>query len=245
MTAPRTLAERLERDPTVPAGAGERFDGYAVIAAPFRSGHLLAMRRFPASSLGAPYTSVWHRAPSGAWTIWTDRDPLEACPRYFGSALQRSETVPIDLTWHGPRAYSIHLPGVGLHWDIHLRATAVTRIMNTAGGLMPDRMWHSRRMMSLMGAIAGPLLRAGKVRLHGAVPNGQRFLANPRLLWALDRSEASLGGADLGPPAPLDVQLRLGDFWIPQTGLFAFGQSYFETSDPARHQIVASRGGQT
>jgi hypothetical protein len=30
---------------------------------PLASGHILAMRRFPASSVGPGYTSVWHRGP--------------------------------------------------------------------------------------------------------------------------------------------------------------------------------------
>src|SRR3990172_1211308 len=80
---PRDCAERIERAPELPRGDGERFGGYGVMGAPFCSGHVLAMRRFTASSVGAGYTSVWHRDPGGAWTFYADVDPLEACTRYF------------------------------------------------------------------------------------------------------------------------------------------------------------------
>ena len=39
------LARRLERYPELPSGDEERFVGYGVMAAPFQSGDLLAMRR--------------------------------------------------------------------------------------------------------------------------------------------------------------------------------------------------------
>lgn len=49
---PRTLIEQLEASASLPAGSNERFSGYGVMGLPFRSAHILAMRRFPASSVG-------------------------------------------------------------------------------------------------------------------------------------------------------------------------------------------------
>ena len=46
----------------LPSGGEERFAGYGVMGLPFASGHVLAMRRFPASSIGPGYSSVWHLA---------------------------------------------------------------------------------------------------------------------------------------------------------------------------------------
>jgi hypothetical protein len=43
----------IEQNRSVPAGEGDRFAGYAVIGLPFASGHVLSLRRFPASSVGA------------------------------------------------------------------------------------------------------------------------------------------------------------------------------------------------
>lgn len=51
---PRAVVDAIERDTFVPSGPGDAFSGYAVIGLPFRSGHVLALRRFFASSLGPP-----------------------------------------------------------------------------------------------------------------------------------------------------------------------------------------------
>jgi hypothetical protein len=236
---PAAIIARMERDPQLPSGAGERFAGYGVMAAPFRSGHILAMRRYPASSLGQGYTSVWHRDPDGLWTFWSSRPPLEACPRYFGAAITRSVTARIDVRWVGPRALVIGVAEAGLHWQMDLETTAATRILNTLGKALPERAWRSTAILKAMGHIAGPLLHAGHLGLTGRAPNGQWFDANPLLLWTLDRSAAELEGRELGMPGPVPDQARLGDFWIPQRGLFAIGRAFFEPADPARHHLVA------
>jgi hypothetical protein len=70
MTAPGVQAAETERHVRLPAGAGERFTGYGVMGLPFASGQVLAMRRFPASSIGPAHTSVWHRDPAGRWDFW-------------------------------------------------------------------------------------------------------------------------------------------------------------------------------
>ncbi len=49
---PKHFAEALEKEPVLPAGLDERFMGYGVMSCPFRSGHILCLRRFPASSIG-------------------------------------------------------------------------------------------------------------------------------------------------------------------------------------------------
>jgi hypothetical protein len=42
----RELISNIEEDASLPLGSSERFAGYAVIGLPFRSGHVLALRRF-------------------------------------------------------------------------------------------------------------------------------------------------------------------------------------------------------
>jgi len=44
---PRDLVARLEAAPSMPPGSAERFNGYGVMGLPFRSGHILALRRPP------------------------------------------------------------------------------------------------------------------------------------------------------------------------------------------------------
>jgi hypothetical protein len=81
-------------------------------------------------------------------------------------------------------------------------------------------------------------LRAGRVQLAGTTPNGQWFRTNPRLLWSVANSTAIVEGIDLGPPGPLAEQARLGDFWLPQRGIFAVGEGTFESFDPGRHHVA-------
>ncbi|HYS82129.1 MAG TPA: hypothetical protein VEM76_15575, partial [Anaeromyxobacteraceae bacterium] len=109
MISPRDLALGAEAAPRLPEGAGERFSGYGIMGLPFRSGHVLALRRFPASSIGPAYSSVWHRAPTGQWTFYQDVTPDLACPRYFGPALARTLQRPIDVKWMSPTRLSVRV----------------------------------------------------------------------------------------------------------------------------------------
>lgn len=48
---PREIVRQIETKPASPEGRGDRFAGYAVMGLPFGSGHVLALRRFSASSV--------------------------------------------------------------------------------------------------------------------------------------------------------------------------------------------------
>ncbi len=239
---PRGYAELAERAPALPDGAEERFAGYGVMGLPFASGHLLAMRRFPATSVGPGYTSVWHRDPAGAWTFYTDVEPLQSCNRYFGSDVDKTIVGAIDVDWTGPRTFVIRVKDADVEWESALASTLATRILNLMGRLLPDRLWKQPLVLSAMGAMAGPALRAGRLGMRGVAPNGQRFVANPRLVWTIASSRATIRGESLGSPGPLASQARLGDFWIPQRGLFVVGRAFFEPFDADRHLATASRG---
>jgi hypothetical protein len=184
---------------------------------PFASGHLLALRRFPASSIGPAYTSVWHREPDGRWVFWQDQQDDQSCPRYFSAALSESRKVDIELSWRADSTLRVVIPDVALVWTANLAGTAVTRVLNAVGRAMPDRAWRARPVLTVMGPIAGFALRAGKVGMVGTSPNGQEFIANPQRVWVINESSARLGDDDFGPTGPLREQTRLGDFWIPQT----------------------------
>lgn len=240
-TSPRYVASRLDAQIQIPRGKQERFAGYGIMGVPFGSGHVLAMRRFHSSSLGPGYSSVWHRTPQGDWSFYVDVDPSLACPRYFGSALAQTVVADIRLAWADSHKLEISVPAIELDWSIKLAATPATRAINRIGRLIPERLWHSTAALSLLSGVAGRLLDAGHISLHGRVPNGQRFIVNPRLLWSVAGSTAVLGRVNLGCPCPLHEQERLGDFWIPNRGLFAAGQGYFEPFDAARHRADTSR----
>lgn len=239
---PRTRARELEARARPPEPPGERFRGWGVIGLPFESGHVLALRRFPASSVGPGYTSVWHRDPGGTWTMYVDVSPRCACPRYFGQAVRRVVQTQIVVSWIGPRRFSVITGAAGFHWTVRATSTPATRLLTVLARRMPDAWWRSDRALGVLGGLAGPLLGAGTLRLHGRVPNGQRFQAGPRRVWAVDGSAAVVNGVELGSPGPHRRQARLGDFRIPQRGLVAAGDTVFEAAANGSPWLSAEHG---
>ncbi|MGY2122437.1 hypothetical protein ACW9HJ_13395 [Nocardia gipuzkoensis] len=237
--SPRTIAEN---DIALPPGENEeRFSGYGVMGMPFVSRHYLALRHFPASSVGAGYDAVWHRDPAAEWVIYSNVDPGASCARYFGAALRDARVEDISVEWTGPDAFTVRV-GDRIVWDIELGRSAATAAMTGLGRMMPAALWRSRALLSLMSRVAGPSLGVGRVRLSGTAPNGQWFRANPRMLWTIRNSSARIDGVDIGSPGPLAEQTKLGEFWLPQRGMFAVGETYFEPYDPARHQAAPAPG---
>jgi hypothetical protein len=134
---------------------------------------------------------------------------------------------PIAIRWTGPRSFEVHAGD--LEWRIELGSTAATRAMNIVASALPERAWRSERLLDVMARVAGPALRAGRVRLSGTAPNGQRFGANPLRMWVASASSAAVAGTDLGAMGPAPEQAFLGDFAIPQRGMFVVGRAYFRS----------------
>jgi hypothetical protein len=225
MREPAEIVEDLERDSELPPGSEERFSGYGVMGLPFRSGHVLGLRRFPASSIGPGYRSVWHRDPHGRWTFYQDQPAELACTRYYGSAVDEVREEPIGIDWTGPRALRVRTGD--LDWTLEIGSTPVTRLFNRVGAALPARAWRSPPVLAVMSRVAGTALRAGQVRLTGLAPNGQRFAATPLIVWVATASRATVGGVDLGEIGPAPEQASLGDFFIPQRGMFVVGRTTF------------------
>lgn len=230
MKSPGGWAADIERHAELPAGAEERFAGYGVMGLPFSSGHVLALRRFPASSIGPGYTSVWHRDPAGRWEFWQDQPDDQACSRYFGSALAGTRRAHIDLEWAGESTLRIAIAEAGFSWEVILAASAATWVLNAIGTLVPDRAWRASFVLAVMGPAAGQALRAGRITMIGKAPNGHVLVVNPQRIWLIAKSSARLGDQDLGSPGPLGRQARLGEVWIPQRGIFAIGRAFFRDS---------------
>ncbi|WP_237762658.1 hypothetical protein [Arthrobacter sp. ERGS1:01] len=179
----------------------ERFSGYGVLGVPFSSGHYLAFRHFPASSIGPGYRALWLRRPNGEWTVYADAPPELSCARYFGEALAQAMTADVTITWDGPAAATIEVPGI-VQWRLGLAATPATRMMGALARHLAPGMWREDRVLRSMGALAGPFLRIGKASFSGAVPNGQSFQAQPLRVWLVRTATATVDGADAGTPAP-------------------------------------------
>lgn len=240
MTDPRTLAERAEHLTPDERLDRERFSGYGVMGLPFASGHIIGLRRFPASSIGPGYTSIWHRDPAGDWTFYADQGPMQSCNRFFGSAVAGFNQTPITVDWTGSRAFSVRIHDL-LECEIILEATPITRFMNGIGAVMPEPFWRNDQVLAAMGFMASYLLGAGKLRLYGKVPNGQLFIANPRRIWTIPQARAAIDGSGLGPLGPVSPQAWLGDFAIPNRGLFAFGNAAFDPFDESEHLASATK----
>jgi hypothetical protein len=123
MKEPRDFAQSIGQF-AIPDGSGDRFSGYAVIGLPFSSGHVLALRRFEASSVGSAYTSVCHRDPEGRWTFHQNVPPEQSCPRYFGAAITGNTTEPMRIDWTDQRRFCVTVDAPGeIVWDVRLEPT--------------------------------------------------------------------------------------------------------------------------
>jgi hypothetical protein len=227
MREPAEVIEELERQAELPPGSEERFFGYGVMGLPFRSGHVLGLRRFPASSIGPGYRSVWHRDPHRRWTFYQDQPAELACTRYFGSAVDEVREGPIRIDWTGPRSFQVLAGDGDLEWTVEVGSTPVTRLFNGVGSVLPTRAWRSAKVLDVMSRIAGRALRAGRVRLAGIAPNGQGFIANPVTMWVATASRATVRGVDLGQLGPAPEQAHLGEFPLPQRGMVVVGRAWF------------------
>lgn len=237
---PQQAVETLRASRRLPDGDDERFTGYGVMGMPFASGHYLALRDMVVSSVGPAYRAVWHRDPKGRWTIHTAAAPEQSCPRYFGSVTAVEQVPGINVSWESGFRFSVTL-GEMLTWRVELAATPATWAMTAMGGAMPVAAWTSNSVLSSMGPMARAMLRSGRVRLRGRTPNGPRFKAAPLQVWRVVAGGATLRGEDLGELAPLDAQARLGDFWLPQRGIFFAGHARFTA--PATHEAAITQAG--
>ena len=237
MTAPEVFAQTVEESPVLPPGDCERVSGYGVMGLPFRSGHVLGLRRWTASSVGDRFTSIWHRDPRGRWTFYESVNCDVACTRYFGSDVERARVVPIDVEWEGPWRLHARTCDGSVDWTATMASSPVTRIMSTIGSAIPLAGWRSRPVLWAMGAVAGRALGVGKVKLTGLTSNGQHFDANPMRIWRVSDSHAVVEGADLGPIGPLAEQAQMADFYFPQNGIFALGRVFVTPLPSAATQL--------
>jgi hypothetical protein len=242
---PRALADLLEIDPQLPSGSEERFSGYGVVGLPFLSGHVLALWRVPASSLGYGFTSVWHRTPGGCWTFWSDVASDSSCGRFFGEAVAGVGIRPIRVAWKGSHALRVTVADGLVDWWIGLRATPATIALNAVAGVVPATLWRRAGFLRAAGRAVGGVLGVGRVGLTGKVPNGQRFVATPLRIWRIASGDARVGQVALGPPGPLSEQALLGDVAIPQGGIFAIGRAFVEPFNPGRHSSVRGQAIET
>jgi hypothetical protein len=205
----------------------EWVDGFGVMAMPFTSGHVLVLRAFPRNSF-APYKSVWHRTPEGAWTIFVDGAPIEsACPRYFGAAAKECRSARIHLTWTGPMDLEVTVEQLELRWTMSLTEPAYLRALNAASSHLPERAWRSPLVLRGMEWMASSVLGMGDVQLAGRVPSGHWATLTPRRMYFVRRAHAELAGLDLGSPVKATTPPTIGATRLPSKPAFAVGRAFF------------------
>ena len=230
MQEPRDLVEKLEARGQVSSGNEHRFAGYAVMGLPFASGHVLGLRRFPESSLGPSYTSVWHRSPDGGWRIFQDVPREQVSSHHFGTGVADAVIRDIRIEWSADREFTVSVDdNHPLYWSLALSNVPETRFIHALGGMTPGALWRQPMFMKLMGGVASIALGAGHMGLMGQESRVQRFVANPRLVWTVSGSTATFDGESVGDVGALPVQTGRGNFWIPQQGVFVIGSAFLET----------------
>ena len=174
-----------------------------------------------------------------ARTFYSTVPPEASCARYFGGEVERNVVTPFDIAWVDSRRFMV-VAGTAIRWHVTLGSSLATRLLNTLAALIRARSWKKPAVLRLMAVAARAALGTGRLNLTGLTPNGYRFIGAPRQWWLIESSRAVVDGVRLGPAGRLVNQASLGDFLIPQRGLFAVDRMRFEPP-PRRTGAYGSR----
>jgi hypothetical protein len=230
------LSNRPARQGRFPWPDHEYVRGWGVFGLPFDSGHYLALRVFPENDF-APYVTVWHRAPTGSWSIFADAPRLDlACPRYYGPACDLTAHAKIDVEWTGPDQLQIKVDSPDLTWTVTASETPLLRLMNRLSPHLPLWTWKTRPLLSARELLARRLLHVGPIRMGGTMPSGHIGTLMPERMYFIDASTAVLDGEDLGRPNRLEEPVDIGGVLVPSRGILAVGQAAWGILDPAEYE---------
>lgn len=219
-----------------PVRGFEHVRGYGVFALPFDSGHVLALRVFPVNDF-APYRTIWHRTPDGAWSIYVDGPRLDiACPRYFGAAAERNALAHITVTPVSRNSLSISMDLPQLEWRVTVASPVLVTVMNAVSRSVPESVWRQPVMLRAFERFGALLFDLGDLTLSGTVPNGHASILVPRQMFPIVAATARLNGQDLGKPVRSRENPRIGALRLPARAIFAMGAGYFELRDPVEYQ---------
>lgn len=237
------LSSRLSDIPTVRGRAPwphhEYVKGWGVFALPFDSGHVLALRVFPENSFG-PYRTLWHRDPSGSWSILVHGARLDtACPRYYGAACDRTGYARIGLTWTGPSSLQVTMDAPSLDWTLTASSTRLLGFLNSISVALPLATWRAASLVRARERVAREL-GMGHLQMSGVMPSGHTGTLMPQQMYFIDDSRATLDGVDLGLPVRLQDNPRIGDVALPARGVLAIGQAVWQILDPTEYERTRS-----
>lgn len=208
----------------------EHVRGYAVMALPFSSGHVLGLRVWPENDF-APYVSVWHLTPGGDWSMFNDGPLLgTTCPRYWGPALREARLSRIHLLWTGPNELRVEMEDPHLVWTMSMTASPFLRVMNAVSGSLPLWSWKPAPLLRVRRWMAR-LLGMGDIRFSFEMPSGQAATIMPERIFFIESSKALLEGQDLGEPVRLGENPSIGGIPLPARPTFAIGQAHMRIRD--------------
>lgn len=212
--------------------------GWGVFGLPFDSGHVLALRVFPENDF-APYRTLWHRNPKGEWSIFVDGERLDtACPRYYGPACIYTGFARISLTWTGPSSLRVTMDNPSLEWTVRATETPTLRVMNAVSRRLPLWTWRSQALVRARERLAKQVLGMGDIRMSGRMPSGHFGTLMPENMYFIDEATAILRGQDLGRPATVAINPRIGDVPLPARGVLAIGQAAWRILDSIEYARV-------
>lgn len=240
--SPAEKAKAIEpRRDSSPWGDHEFGRGYAVMILPFSSGHRLGLRVFPQNTF-APYVSVWHQAPDGAWSIYVDGPSLDTtCPRYWGPATDHVALATIEVTWTGPSELRVEMADPALHWTSSLRAPAALRLVNRLNAALPRWTWRVGPLVGLRERFARRYLGLGDVRFAFATASGHETVLVAEETYFVEESTARLDGRALGEPVRLDRNPSIGDVNLPAVPVVVFGEAFMRMTDPEEHERTRAK----
>ncbi len=224
------LCSTLSRMPGVrrpaPWAGYEYVKGWAVFGLPFDSGHVLALRVMPESSI-APYRSLYHRDPLGNWALYVDGPKLCACTRYYGAACALTGHTRIQIEWTGPATLRVTVNQPQLDWTLTATSDRRLDLVNAVNAMLPLSSWRSSLLLRARERVA-KVLGLGELELSGITPSGDVETLMPEQIYFIEESSAALGGLDLGLPVHLHENPKLGTLPLPTRGTLVRGQGMWQ-----------------
>ena len=228
------LASRLSDLPAIrgqaPLPGHEYVKGWGVFGLPFDSGHVLALREFPENDFG-PYRTVWHRDADGRWAIYVDGPRLDtACPRYYGTACDYTGHARIRLAWTGPASLQVTMDAPSLEWTLTARSTPLLSALNAVSDRLPLSSWRPAVLVHARERLARSL-GMGRLQMAGVMPSGHTGTLMPQRMYYIDEAHAVFDGVDLGKPARMAENPKIGEVTLPARGVLAIGQAVWKILD--------------
>jgi len=95
--------------------------------------------------------------------------------------------------------------------------------------------WKPRSMIRAREKMAA-VFGMGQIELDGPMPSGHHGTLMPERMFFVKESRAVLNGVDLGRPAKLRQNPRIGGVPLPARGVMAMGQAVWPIRDHAEFE---------